>query len=89
MFTIKTDNLHRIQASDGLMRYIKRSCVCHQGQVQDGFNFYVCLELVLRVVRDVFVFYPRYWIQVLCRVPEALGKDQISLGKTFTDCGTR
>ena len=30
-----------------------------------------------------------YWIQVLCRVPEALGKGQIALGKAFAECGTR
>ena len=30
-----------------------------------------------------------YWIQVLCRVPEALGKGQIPLGKAFAECGTR
>ena len=30
-----------------------------------------------------------YWIQVLCRVPKALGKGQIALGKAFTECGTR
>ena len=30
-----------------------------------------------------------YWIQVLCRVPEALGKGQIALGKVFAECGTR
>jgi len=30
-----------------------------------------------------------YWIQVLCRVPEALGKGYIVLGKAFAECGTR
>jgi len=30
-----------------------------------------------------------YWIQVLCRVPEALDKDQIALDKAFVECGTR
>jgi len=30
-----------------------------------------------------------YWIQVLCRVPETLGKGQITLGKAFAECGTR
>ena len=30
-----------------------------------------------------------YWIQVLCRVPEALGKGYIALGKAFAECGTR
>ena len=30
-----------------------------------------------------------YWIQVLCRVPEALGKGQIALGKAFAECDTR
>ena len=30
-----------------------------------------------------------YWIQVLCRVPEALGKGQIALGKAFAECNTR
>ena len=30
-----------------------------------------------------------YWIQVLCRVPKALGKGQIALGKAFAECGTR
>jgi len=30
-----------------------------------------------------------YWIQVLCRVPEALGKGQIALSKAFAECGTR
>jgi len=30
-----------------------------------------------------------YWIQVLCRVPEALGKGYIALGKGFAECGTR
>ena len=29
------------------------------------------------------------WIQVLCQVPEALGKGQITLGKAFAECGTR
>ena len=29
------------------------------------------------------------WIQVLCRVHEALGKGQIALGKAFAECGTR
>ena len=29
------------------------------------------------------------WIQVLCRVPEALGKGLIALGKAFAECGTR
>ena len=29
-----------------------------------------------------------YWIQVLCRVPEALGKGQIALGKAFAECDT-
>jgi len=27
-----------------------------------------------------------YWIQVLCRVPKALGKGQIALGKAFAEC---
>ena len=27
-----------------------------------------------------------YWIQVLCRVPEALGKGYIALGKGFAEC---
>jgi len=30
-----------------------------------------------------------YWIQVICRVPEALGKGYIALGKAFAECGTR
>ena len=32
--------------------------------------------------------YYHYWIQVLCRVPESLGKGYIALGKAFTECGT-
>ena len=40
---------------------------------------------------SIFPWLPltHYWIQVLCRVPEALGKGQIALGKIFAGCGTR
>ena len=30
-----------------------------------------------------------YWIQVFCRVSEALGKGQIALDEAFAKCGTR
>jgi hypothetical protein len=30
-----------------------------------------------------------YWNQVLCRVPEALGKGHFALGKAFAECRTR
>jgi hypothetical protein len=30
-----------------------------------------------------------YWIRTLCRVPGALGKATITLGKSFAECNTR
>ena len=36
------------------------------------------------------IFNPsHYWIQALCRVPNALGKGYFALGKAFAECSTR
>jgi hypothetical protein len=33
--------------------------------------------------------YNHYWIQVVCRVPEALGKAEKTLGNRYAECSTR
>ena len=37
----------------------------------------------------LFFSYSHYWIQALCRVPNALGKGYFALGKAFAEGSTR
>ena len=41
-----------------------------------------------KIMREEIMHARHYWIQVLCRVPEVLGKGYIALGKAFAECGT-
>ena len=43
--------------------------------------------ILVLIIQDLLGLH--YWIQVLCRVAEALGKAQIALGEAFAECGTR